>query len=95
MVDLLLACKIFIERPVCHKFMMQWKFFLFIFRIINTHQQLNVHNMHTNIIISNFLIFFIAHGQYAEEICPQKVTSGDRFKATERFEALRKAVTMK
>ena len=49
--------------------------------------------MHTNIIVSNFLLFFIAHGHYAEEICPHKVTSGDRFKATERFEALRKQVT--
>ena len=51
--------------------------------------------MHTNIIIINFLIFFVAHGQYAEGACPRKVTSGDRFKATERFEALRKEVTGK
>ena len=51
--------------------------------------------MHTNIIVSNFLLFFIAHGHYAQEICPHKVTSGDRFKATERFEALRKEVTGK
>ena len=49
--------------------------------------------MHTNIIVSNFLLFFIAHGHCAQEICPHKVTSGDRFKATERFEALRKQVT--
>ena len=67
----------------------------FIFRIINTYQQLNLNNMNTNIIIINFLIFFIAHGQYAEEICPRKVSSGDRFKAAERFEALMKEVTGK